>query len=234
MNADLRASLLVGAVAAGLSMLVGFIARVLFVPLLLRAVLFGLLFGGLTWGVSALLRSYVPDLFDGSGKEGEGRYSEAEASEEQLGSAVDIVLDGADDEILAAEDLGGERFIPEGIREEAGGEAVTDVSPLADFPGTIAASSPVADFSEEGEKPSIVPSRQMTGMDELDILPDLDALAGSYGGFDLAFPGGSEEYSQSTSVDESRQGSSTRGSGGSDPATLAAAVRTMLKRDQKG
>ncbi|HUX42249.1 MAG TPA: hypothetical protein VMV83_13870 [Rectinemataceae bacterium] len=235
MNADLRASLLVGAVAAGLSMLVGLIARVLFVPLLFRAVLFGLLFGGLTWGVAALLRTYVPDLFGASGQDGEARFSDTETAEEQLGSSVDIVLDGSEDEVISAEELGGERFAPDSMREEgAGTEIVTDVAPVSDFPGAVASEAPITDLVEDREESAIVPSRQTTGLDELDILPDLDALAGSYGGFDTTPSGGSDDYSQSASVDESRPASSTRGSGSSDPATLAAAVRTMLKRDQKG
>ena len=142
MNADLRASLLVGAVAAGLSMLVGLIARVLFVPLFLRAVFFGALFGGLTWGVATLLRTYVPDLFDGAGRDGEGARPEDGAADERLGSAVDIVLDGSDDEVLAVADLGGESFVPDGMREGGGGdiaeaaaETVADVAPVADLAG---------------------------------------------------------------------------------------------------
>jgi len=237
-NADLRVSLLVGSVAVGLSMLVGIIARVSFLPLLLRGLVFGAVFGGLAWGVISLLRSSVPDLFEsGGGREGEGAFPQAaeDFAGEELGGAVDIVLD--DDEgpsTLAAATAGGMQAAQ--LLDEAGivdvetsGEFVeADRSDLG-FAETLRAASPV--------QAEALPSRSPSGIDELDILPDLDAFSGSFGALDLPSGASEEGYAPSS---ETKGGGSVSGAspmvgpGGSDPATLAMAVRTLLKRDQKG
>ena len=238
MNADLRASLLVGAVAGGLSMLVGLIARVSFLPLVLRGLVFGAIFGGLAWGVISLLRSSVPDLFEPSGaREGEGSLPRAEDENagEELGGAVDIVLD--DDEgpsVLASGALGGEQAAP--FLDEGG---IVDVEPSGDF---VEADRSDQRFAETARAASpiqseAIPSRSPSGLDELDILPDLDAFSGSFGALDLPSGASEEGYAPSS---ETKGGGSVSGAspmvgpGGSDPATLAMAVRTLLKRDQKG
>ena len=243
MNADLRAPLLVGAVAAGLSMLVGLIAHVSFFPLILRALLFGAVFGALTWGATVLLHSYVPDLFDvaGGGNDVVGStFGLEEGADEQLGGAVDIVLDDREDGGLAAVGQGfggsaGPARHP--ARASVGDEEVLDVAPMGDLTDTEAAEPPIVELAEEAEPAgAIVSAGAAGGMDDLDILPDLDALAGEYGTFDLAPARSAETFAPSHGAggDDSHPGSSAVGTGGSDPATLAAAVRTMLKRDQKG
>lgn len=247
MNADLRASLLVGAVAAGLSLLVGIFARIPFVPLLLRAVVFAVLFGGLAWGAAILLHTYVPDLFDGAGKEGEEGASAMgleEGADERLGNSVDIVLDDRDEDDLSVANPGVGALAgltPGKAKAAIGDDEVLDVAPMADSPGDSAAEPPIIELADDGEEAeetsgASVSARPAAGMDDLDVLPDLDALAGSYGNFDLPSARSTETFAPSTTAsgDDSRAGSSTSGPGGSDPATLAAAVRTMLKRDQKG
>ncbi len=239
MDSDLRAPLIAAAAAAVVSSLVGVFSRVGFTALAIRALLFGVFFGGLTWGALVLLKRFLPELFEGEaavdGFAATG-FAEGSAAEgESMGGTVDIVLDEDGEPFLNAapaplpvdgEDEDGEKVdiaedadVETAVLSEDGGEAVLDV----------------AESRPKG-RPAVplagaMPSRQASGVDDLDVLPDLDSLSGSF--VDSATDSSYSSAKGGASSSDSR-GSSGKAANGADPATLALAVRTLLKRDQKG
>ena len=247
-ESDLRASLVVGAVAAGLSLLVGLLSRVDFLPLLVRALVFGIVFGGLGWAVLYFLRRYLPDLFDdGARSSAEPAGFETEAADggggetgSVLGSEVDIVLGPDDDEALLA--TGGEHGSGrEGTasparagRGPAVGAEVEDAEDVdMEDDGAPSLIEPAVRSVESAPMGAAMPARASMGVDELDILPDLDSLSESFVGAGGDHDTGSSFASTESGSNESR--GRTGGTGaGADPAALALAVRTLLKRDQKG
>ena len=88
---------------------------------------------------------------------------------------------------------------------------------------------PAGAIPDKGRRPS-------AGFDDLDVLPDLEGFSDSFTASEFASGGssstasqGGASYAGSASSSGSRQGQE-----GLDPAMLAQAVRTILKRDQKG
>lgn len=233
MNADLRASLLVGAVAAGLSMLVGILSRVSFLALVFRALFFGVIFGGLAWGAATILRSFVPELFTGAGGSGVGPTADEEVGDETVGGAVDIVLDDEAEPLP----VGDAADVPVSMAVDGGGADAVDVEPEGGYSEAGAGDSFARRATAAPAGGPGFDQHPSAGVDELDILPDLDAFSGSFGSLDLPSTRASEGYASPSGMQGggSASGASPMaGPGGADPATLAMAVRTLLKRDQKG
>ncbi len=194
--------------AAGLvlSLLVGLLARNPFGVMLLRALLFALFFGAVGAGMQYVVRRFLPGIAGGEATVDEGG---DDAGMKPEGSTIDIVL--PEEPIPAAE--------PSAGRDE----------PLEELPGTgEAAEAAAVEELEDGESP-IGPARARAG---LDTLPDI----GSFGAGDDAarsstrnaarsatrFPGARAKPSDVTRDVLERE----------DPATLARAVRTVLKREE--
>jgi len=212
-------------------------SRVPFGTLLLRALLSGLGFAFLFFGSLWLLKRFLPDLFDETARPQD---LNADGS---LGSVVDIVLPGGEEDRLdAATHADGLRasndapsFMP-GISAQSveSGELAREV---ADLRADALVSSDPADSASQG---SIAP-RPSVALDELDTLPDLDGFSDS---FSDGQPGGSvpsDASGGSPAGDASRfmgvsDSMPTAGSPdrGKDPVVLAKAVQTLLRRDQKG
>jgi hypothetical protein len=242
---DLRASLVAAGAAAALSALVGVLAGVGFLALVFRAALGGILIGAAVYGAAALLRKTVPGLLSQDG-------AAAVAGGEAMGKGgkVDILLPGEEDstESFVIEGAS-QRYSPDGLPIDgqdailasagldAEGEAVDEdaieISPVdtasllgpEEPDGKAEAAIPANSAPAKGQPASV-------GFDELDILPDLEGFSDSFT---------ASEFSSSGSLAES----AARGFGGQgaseqlgqeklDPASLAQAVRTILKRDQKG
>lgn len=254
MDTDLRTSLVAAAVAAFLSALVGIVSGVAFAALLLRAVLFGVLFGALAYGGLLLARRVLPGLASEGASAGD---LDGEGSEFR-GRTVDIVLPGE-----APADFGGNEDELESLPDGDAAEEAVDASPsppAEQAPRVPAAASrpaarrhPDAVPEEAPEElgsllepdgtdggPIAVPRAEdpgRVGSDELDVLPDLDGFSDSFAPV---------EYRGATAGPDSK--ASRRPAGGAssglsrgdprtdslDPAQLAQAVRTILKRDQKG
>lgn len=103
---------------------------------------------------------------------------------------------------------------------------------------------PESSFAGEEGEPAIPPNaafgsshRPSSGFDELDVLPDLEGFSDTFsasefasGGDSPALHGGPERAGSSEGAASSRSSPAS----GMDPAALAQAVRTILKRDQKG
>jgi hypothetical protein len=240
-DTDLRASLIASGAAAVLSILVGIISGVEFLPLMLRALLGGLAFGGVVFLALFLLRRFLPELFGAQ-----------EEAEKPLGGNVDIVLPGE---------------VPEPISgAEARDEAAEDVEAVVDEapprrPGRAAAAAPADDGGDEAEaglsedvSPFVAdslldgppadedegaavaaaaaaaakPLRNHGGLDDLDVLPDLESLSDGFSTSAEADGTSVHEYGESER--RPKEGGSR---GDADPAVLAQAVRTLLKRDQE-
>jgi hypothetical protein len=236
-DADLRASLFVALGAAVLSALIGIFAGVEFIWIVLRALLFGAVMGAAALGAVRLARGLLPGLVPdrpGEAVEKADSIFSAGAEEPMAGTRVDIVLPGGEAEPGAAvagePGAGGtdadqaEEAEFASLEAEAEADQGTDAS-LADegerAPGAAAA------VPAQPESPSR--EARPEGIEDLDVLPDLDGFTDSFAAAEFSSSGGG---AQAPARPEA--GSSSRSSDGLDPASLAKAVRTILKRDQKG
>lgn len=260
MNKDLRASLIAMGAAAGLSALIGIIAGVSFGALLLRAILSGIVFGGLCYGCICLLRRFVPDLFQNDAEpaqpdpapgsalnivlpeetpEGQGDKEAGASTVAAPADGVDMpslesfsapetpVLSDADEEGAAPmEELSDVSLLDEDQAEE--------VQPLDDGGADKEKAKPAAGTAPSGEAaPAPVQPASDDGLDDLDVLPDLDSLSDGYAVSSNLEAGDDAPEPLPPSSSSGGSGVSS-GPGASDPAVLAQAVRTMLKHDQKG
>jgi hypothetical protein len=227
---DLRASLLAACSAAALSALVGIVAGVGFLVLLLRALACGLAIGAAAYGAIALFKRTIPNLMDAVPAQGPDAGVEP-LSGAEMGANVDIVLPG--DGVPPAqgpEDAGA----PEAARDA---EAIGEVEDI-DEPSLLeaedtsfeAAAIPAEPARNAGKRPSL-------GFDELDVLPDLDGFSDSFTASEFASGGQPAERSSggaSAAMPGAGAAVPRTGQGNLDSAALAQAVRTILKRDQKG
>ncbi len=249
MDKDLRASLSAAGAAAALSALVGVIAGVGVLSLFLRALGCGVFVGASTYGIILLLRKTVPGLPELV----RGGEPSADPDPER-GSRVDIVLPG---EELDLGSLSGEGASPERGAAVPGNEPgrapdddePSEVSELGDEalldaePAGPEAESAIPPASAAGAGQGALPvsrnagdkeRRSAVGFDELDVLPDLDGFTDSFTASEFSSGGLASEGSE-RQPRASGGGSAPRpGQEGLDPASLAQAVRTILKRDQKG
>jgi hypothetical protein len=239
-DADLRASLFVALGAAVLSALVGVIAGVEFIWIVLRALLFGAVMGAAALGAVRLVRSVLPGLVPdrpGEAVEKADSIFSAGAEEPMTGTRVDIVLPGGEAGPGAAEAVepgAGETEAESADRideaEFASLEAEADQGTASDAgladgresaPGAAAAVPAQPEASSREARPE--------GIEDLDVLPDLDGFTDSFAAAEFSSSGGGAQAQARPEA-----GSSSRSSDGLDPASLAKAVRTILKRDQKG
>ncbi len=245
MDKDLRASLVAAGAATALSALVGVIAGVGFLTLVARALLGGLALGATTYGVLFLLRATVPGILSPADPAAE---SETSAGEDALrGTNVDIVLPGeaVSPESFLGADASPRYFADPAIAKESGASALAQESGLGEDEASDL--SPVDDASllepEElvGGSAAAIPSgagferdrRPSPGFEDLDVLPDLEGFSDSFTASEFSSGGSSSESGPKGRG--SQAGSTARpGQEGLDPASLAKAVRTILKRDQKG
>lgn len=250
MNTDLRASLIASGAAALLSALIGAVAGVSFLALLLRALAGGLLFGGLVYAGCAVARRFMPELF------GEAEEAPLDSG---LGSSVNIVLPAEEPELssgladLGAEGPEADSLEPLPAAEE--GPPAAPTPPAAAQPSRPARKQAVqtfdedeADYSgasllegaEEAAEPESIASPQLAelplreGLEDLDVLPDLETLTDSFSGSPSSSAAEEEEEESRPSYSPQSERGRGEGARGADPALLAQAVRTLLKKDQKG
>jgi hypothetical protein len=241
---DQRASLVAAGAAAALSVLVGAIAGVGFLTIILRALLGGLVIGAAVYGGIILLRKLVPGLLDGSADAAE---DDSLSGEDALrGSNVDIVLPGeaASPEAFASADEASQRYYseaPSAFAAAKGGfgagtpdEEATEISPVDDAsllesegPSVEPIAAVPSSVGREGGR------RPSTGFEDLDILPDLEGFSDSFAASEFS-SGGSSGGSPVKGYQAQGGSGQKQGQDGMDPAALAQAVRTILKRDQKG
>lgn len=241
-------------VAAGcfvLSFVTGLFAQVHFLALFLRALLLGLLGGGLAVAFRALVQRFLPELGEGLGAAGV-------RAGPGTGANVDIVVAdeaGADD---GTEELDGEGIVADGGAAGPADGAVRERSrPTAEKPraerheAVMVESEDGGDFAEELEElkaSPILPEKSEESreayqpvkppdvIEDVDVLPDLESFSDSFAAQDLSGEGGGEGGPESMPASPS-SGSGSGGSRGNvmnDADTIAQAIRTALHRDKKG
>jgi hypothetical protein len=231
---DLRASLVAACAAAALSALIGIIAGIGLLVLVLRAVVGGGFIGAAVYGGIVLVKKYLPGLLDAEGSAGLESSSEPAAVPE-MGANVDIVLPG--DSTLpgmsegSAEPPGQGRAAssPGSVEEEA-----IDEPSLLEPEDEASATALPAEAGRNGG------ARSGSGLDELDVLPDLDGFSDSFTASEFASGGSPSERQDGrpaampSSIAAASASVPRTAQGNLDSVALAQAVRTILKRDQKG
>ena len=235
MDSSLRASAFAGLGAFVLSSIVAAFSRVPFGALFFRALLSGIGFACLCYLGLWMLRRFMPELFDDS-----ARASPVGAGS-GIGSIVDIVLPGGDEEghdgdsvssVNYTNDIVADVMAPGFQASLSSGEIEQEVANLR---ADVLIPNDPSDTAADSRSDMLL--RPSVSLDELDTLPDLDGMSDSFAGL----PSASSDTAGGQSGDESsRFGVSesmpTAGSpnAGQDPAALAKAVQTLLRRDQKG
>ena len=218
--------------AAGLvlSLLVGLLAGNPFGAMIVRAILFAILFGGVGAGMQYVVRRYLPELAGRKASQAAGGGG-GEAEVRPEGSTIDIVLPeepppvgaAADERAEPLEELPGSGEGASAVEELDGAELAADAAP----PPTPAPAVP------EGQ-----PVRAKGG---LDALPDIGPMSGD------AAPGSSRSGARFADAFSRTPDARTRPAGvrakpadasrevleKQDPAMLARGLRTMLKRDER-
>ena len=202
--------------AAGLvlSLLVGLLARNPFGVMLLRALLFAILFGGVGAGMQYVVRRFLPEIAGGEAAAPEGGDDAAVKPE---GSTIDIVLP--------------EEPAPVAEAPEGRGETLEELAGAGDADGTAAVEE--LGGAEPVPGPAPAPAPRVAGRarirDGLDALPDIGSIgtggdaARSATRNAMRFPGSRAKPSDVARDVLERE----------DPATLARAVRTVLKREER-
>jgi hypothetical protein len=206
--------------AAGLvlSLLVGLLARNPFGVMLLRALLFAILFGGVGAGMQYVVRRFLPEITGGeaAGPEGGG-----DAAVKPEGSTIDIVLPEEPAPVAEAPEGRGET-----LEELAGVGDADGTAPVEELDGAEPMAAP-----DPGPQPAPAPHAQgrASRRGGLDALPDIGSIGTRV---DAArnttrdatrFPGSRAKPSDAARDVLERQ----------DPALLARGLRTMLKRDER-
>lgn len=214
--------------------------------MLLRALALGIGFALAAYGVVALLKRFLPELFED--------YVPAPASDEP-GGRVNIVLPEGDvyEARSAMRSVDDVEPLDEGpSRDEGFAASAGAVYDGAGSAARAALSEPSALSAGEAELESLreevkairdedlVPAqaaprpsaaggpRPSVGVDELDVLPDLDSLSDSF-----IAPIGDAQDEEGFAGRPSPSGGGGGGDAG-DAAVMAKAIQTILRRDQKG
>lgn len=233
MDSSIRASAFAGIGAFALSIIVALLYRVPFGALLLRALLSGLGFAALTYASIWLLNKFLPEIFDAS--------PSSPSIDGSVGRLVDIVLPGAEagEALVEGDGLMDSRSAETSrARIEQTSPHSLDSGDLEREVASLRSDALIAhDPSDGSSSGGGMAPRPSVALDELDTLPDLDGFGDS---FVESLPGESTT-TEGNDRDASRfMGSSdsmpTAGApdAGKDPAVLAKAVQTLLRRDQKG
>lgn len=214
----LRIAVIFAGAAFLLSIIVGLIAGNLFGTALLRAFLVGICFGVLGVAFTFIVKKYLPELAGEAMGEGAPRRDAEERHK------VDIVLPEENPrspsevtELQSPEEVGAEP-VEDLASEESAGESADGYSDKE------ADTEPVEEVA--GEE-SGAPTRAA----DLDILPDIAGIAGP-----SRSPAASS-FSPEPAGEPSRAGrphADAADLANEDPETLARAIRTVLKRDERG
>ncbi len=216
MSSDIRIMTIAAGAAFLISALTGLVSQVAFGALLLRAAVSGAAFAALGAGASFVARQFLPELY------GESPSQETDSpvpSSADPGHHLNIVLPGGDEAAEEVEELP-EASDPGSVGEE-------DLRDLERDAAEIGTDSLVP-AEEASEAPPSVSARPPATFDDLDVLPDLDGLS------DVFSAAAHEDIDAGEAP--ARDPISTTGASrdGVDAVAMAQAVRTLLKRDQKG
>jgi hypothetical protein len=235
-----------------LSFLTGIVSGVGFFTVLLRAFLFGAIFGAGGLGINLLVGRFLPELLEGL--EGTGNES-SEDEDSETGtpaSTVDIVVEDDEDGGEKLYSAGGgedSSFVEEYTEEDSPSAAPEAGQGSPEDENSGASSSP----SEEGDEESEI--GELESVDEV-VYEDEDKgndsnrggdepeeLESADDGSDAPLPDLDSFSDSFQSVADSQDEGTSRGGASmeidimgtqEDSATVAKAVRTIMKRDQEG
>lgn len=215
-----------------LSFLTGLVSGVGLFTALLRALLFGLIFGAGGFGLRVLIGKFLPELLLLSPSEDDSA-GDAETGETGApGDSVDIVVEDNEDDrnLYKGADQDDDRFVE--VYGEDGAAEIDDGAVMADeIAGDDREDEAVEelqgeDVGDDAEEPEEVEELDPAEDGASGPLPDLDSFSDSF-----------------QSVAASQESGAFGGSAGmeidvmgthQDSATVAKAVRTIMKRDQEG
>ncbi|MDR1059103.1 MAG: hypothetical protein LBL43_06105 [Treponema sp.] len=249
---DLRISGIAAGAAFILSFLLGLIHKAGLPWLLLRPLIFAVLFFLISAAVYQLVSRFLPELLEGGGETPDY----GDESPEVPGSRVNIMEgEGSGPAPAIASDEGGEEgdnlgnisdIIAKGSnspareRPAAGGLGEDNYAPPLDHPAENRytggrAQERVSLGDDAPESVAAVPrpvSPAAVEIEGVDVLPDLDSLAGAF----LTSEGEDEDtadYSTAGAVKKPSPGGKGQSMAGDfNPKELAAAIRTKLKREE--
>lgn len=233
-----RVSAGAGLSAFALSAIVAIFSNVSLGMILLRASASGVAFTLLTYSAFSLIRRFMPELLE-SGRPPERR------SEDSTGTMVNIVLPGgyepsgeprdededAEDVVAIAEDddqaatVDGESAMVSNMSEQ---DTMDDMGSIENEVQGIRSETLLPEDGQYG-RPMGKTARPSVALDELDVLPDLDSLSDSF-----VLESHEADFGDVPSAEMSSNDGVSGGSDKGDPALMAKAVQTLLRRDQKG
>jgi hypothetical protein len=203
--------------------------------LLVRPIIFGVVFFVIYALINILVAHFLPELLEEGGgyEEDTGLLS---------GSRVDIMEGESDSDSGLASRIAENQAIM-GARPDDEDHSLDDISNLAER-----AASPRArvqsgmdqngeeGYSEDGALNGFSGSAgaDTAFFDSGDVLPDLDSMAGAFGASSSAEGGNAAEYSGSSPARKSSSGKSSEWSGDFDAKEIASGIRTVLNKDKEG
>jgi hypothetical protein len=228
---DVRISGIIAGAAFLLSFLVGLVSRAALPVLFARAFIFAVLFFVLSGLVYSLVSRFLPELLEDA-KDDPGF--------NPRGSKVNIIEDDIPGPVPAAP---GMVFAQPDDSEEGLGN-ISDLAAKSrarpgqdgkapDIPGLDLESQ--SDYTQEGQLEALSGSRDAPGssgeVGSVDMLPDLDSLAGAF----LSSSGDEEETAEYSAADPVKKKSlyskGQKMEGDFNPKDLAAGIRTILNKE---
>jgi len=211
---------LFAAAAFVLSFVTGIAARNPVGTIILRAVLLSALFCGLGVGLQFVVRKFLPELTGAPAAAPDEPAPGSRVNASGMGAVVDIVL--PEENPLEAGRAAGEAELEEAPEEDAEERTAVlqesvDGSPLEETPVSV-----------EPAEPSLESLKQSGSPGGLDALPDIGSLEAS--GPAPGRPRAGRRAGTGASPGEAMRSRAIQ----EDPSTLARAVRTVLKREEKG
>jgi len=214
--------------AAAIAFISGLFGRVSFAIVLFRTLLGGGVFGVFSFGILMLLKRFVPEIFEPASGEHPGDASGEESSPvayPQQGSRVDIVLDGeeteyssdTEDENPYVQADGQDNDFIEEVRE----------AESEDSPGMVKKAAGVMEKDDAAAASDDILDTY-GDLSDVDTLPDLDEFSNSFE--NTASSQEDDSYIENHKADKTVE----MLEGKHDPATVAKAVRTIIRRDQEG
>ena len=241
MNVDWRWAAGPAVVAFVLSLLSGILAGVPFVVLLLRAILGSALFSALGTGIGFLVQRQLPELLETPGESGaraQPRVDITVGDEEEAEAAPESSGESEEEGELAS--LDAEDIESVGPKEEEGTENAPPLqSPQQDITESLVEEVEEAALPDEELTAASQFDEEETQSEELESVDELPDIGGFEGAFEDGSTGANGEGygGEGSSLSDYGSGSSSKRSApegfdsGNDPAQIAKALQTMLKRD---
>ena len=241
MNVDWRWAAGPAAVAFVLSLLTGVLAGVEFITLLLRAILGSVLFSVVGTGIGFLVQRQLPELLNAQPR-----------SSAETPHRVDITV-GDEDEDAAGASEGEPPTDEEGELASLEAEEIESVGPKEDegeselAPPRQASQQDITESLVEEVEEAALPDEELSKASqfdeeesqELESVDELPDIGGFEGAFDdgTGAEGGEGYGGEESSLSDFGSGTKSKRSApegfdaGNDPAQIAKALQTMLKRD---